>query len=119
MDFEQYRHCSRLFKAAAAEVAPLIEDRGIDEISNDLSDVPGAQDPIGFDPAGGVRAVAKEICNIVKRATGHSCSIGVTPNKLLSKLASELDKPDGLTVVTLAEPAARDKAIFTAHFGRS
>ena len=31
-DFESYRHYSRLFKAAVAEIAPLIEDRGIDEI---------------------------------------------------------------------------------------
>ncbi len=32
VDFEQYRHYSRQFKAAVAEVAPVIEDRGIDEI---------------------------------------------------------------------------------------
>jgi DNA polymerase IV len=44
-----------------------------------------------------VRAVAQEIRNNVRRATGLSCSIGVTPNKLLAKIASELDKPDGLT----------------------
>ena len=107
VDFEQYRHYSRLFKAAVAEVAPVIEDRGIDEIYIDLSDVPGAQDPIGFDTTGGVRAVAQEIRNTVKRATGLTCSVGVTPNKLLSKIASELDKPDGLTVVTLDELPTR------------
>ena len=107
VDFDQYRHYSRRFKAAVAEVAPLIEDRGIDEIYIDLSDVPGAQDAIGFDSTGGVRAVAQEIRNTVKRATGLTCSVGVTPNKLLSKIASELDKPDGLTVITQAEVAAR------------
>jgi DNA polymerase IV len=107
VDFEQYRHYSRLFKAAVAEVAPLIEDRGIDEIYIDLSDVPGAQDSLGHDSAGGVRAVAQEIRNTVKRATGLTCSIGVTPNKLLSKLASELDKPDGLTVITHADLATQ------------
>ena len=100
-DFERYRLYSRRFKAAVAEVAPLIEDRGIDEIYIDLSDVPGAQDAVGHDPFGGVRAVAQEIRNNVKRATGLSCSVGVTPNKLLAKIASELDKPDGLTVLTL------------------
>ena len=99
-DFERYRDYSRRFKAAVAEVAPLIEDRGIDEIYIDLTDVPGTQDPVGHDPFGGVRAVAQEIRNNVRRATGLSCSIGVTPNKLLSKIASELDKPDGLTVLT-------------------
>ncbi len=107
MDFDAYRRYSRLFKAAVAEVAPVIEDRGIDEIYIDLSDVPGAQDSLAHDPAGGVRAVAQEIRNTVKRATGLSCSIGVTPNKLLSKMASELDKPDGLTVLTLDEVPAR------------
>ncbi len=106
-DFESYRRYSRLFKAAVAEVAPVIEDRGIDEIYIDLTDVPGAQDAVGHDAAGGVRGVAQEIRNNVKRATGLTCSIGVTPNKLLSKIASELDKPDGLTVLTQAELPTR------------
>ncbi len=99
-DFEQYRRYSRLFKAAVAEVAPTIEDRGIDEIYIDLTELPGAQDSVGHDPFGGVRALALEIKNNVRRNTGLSCSIGVTPNKLLAKIASELDKPDGLTLLT-------------------
>jgi DNA polymerase-4 len=99
-DFERYRLYSRRFKAAVAEIAPVIEDRGIDEIYIDLSDVPGAQDAVGHDPFGGVRAVAQEIRNNVRSTTGLTCSIGVTPNKLLAKIASELDKPDGLTVLT-------------------
>lgn len=100
VDFEQYRAYSRRFKAAVAEVAPVIEDRGIDEIYIDLTAQPGAQDAVGHDPHGGVRAIALEIKNNVRRATGLSCSIGVTPNKLLSKIASDLDKPDGLTLLT-------------------
>jgi DNA polymerase-4 len=107
VDFAQYRLYSRRFKAAVAEVAPVIEDRGIDEIYIDLTDVPGAQEAVGHDPFGGVRAVAQDIRNNVLRATGLTCSVGVTPNKLLSKLASELDKPDGLTVLTLDEVPAR------------
>ncbi|MFO1219337.1 MAG: DNA polymerase IV [Burkholderiaceae bacterium] len=102
-DFDRYRLYSRRFKAAVAEVAPLIEDRGIDEIYIDLGDVPGAHDSLGHDPFGGVRAVGLEIKNNVRRATGLSCSIGITPNKLLAKIASELDKPDGLTLVTLED----------------
>jgi DNA polymerase-4 len=100
VDFDQYRAYSRRFKAAVAEVAPVIEDRGIDEIYIDLTDQPGAQDAVGHDPHGGVRAIALDIKNNVRRATGLSCSIGVTPNKLLSKIASDLDKPDGLTLLT-------------------
>jgi DNA polymerase-4 len=107
-DFDSYRRHSRLFKAAVAELAPVIEDRGIDEIYIDLSDVPGAQDAVGHDPFGGVRALAQEIRNNVRRATGGlTCSVGVTPNKRLSKLASELDKPDGLTVLTHDDIPAR------------
>jgi len=106
-DFEQYRRYSRLFKAAVAELAPVIEDRGIDEIYIDLSAVPGVHESVGHDPLGGVRAVAQEVKNSVASATGLSCSIGVTPNKLLSKIASELDKPDGLTVLTAADIALR------------
>jgi DNA polymerase-4 len=106
-DFDSYRHYSRLFKAAVREIAPVIEDRGIDEIYIDLSEVPGARDAVGHDPLGGARAVAREIKNSVQSATGLTCSIGVTPNKLLSKIASELDKPDGLTLVTMADLPTR------------
>ena len=107
-DFEEYRRLSRAFKAAVAEVAPVIEDRGIDEIYIDLTEVPGAQEAVGHDPHGGVRALAQEIRNnVVRRTGGLTCSVGVTPNKLLSKIASELDKPDGLTVLTLADLPTR------------
>jgi DNA polymerase IV len=95
-DFEEYGRYSRLFKAAVAELAPRIEDRGIDEIYIDLTDV--AHDPV---------ELARRIKDNVHRATGLSCSIGVAPNKLLAKIASELQKPDGLTVLTYADIATR------------
>jgi DNA polymerase-4 len=107
VDFEQYRAYSRRFKAAVAEVAPVIEDRGIDEIYIDLTELPGAQDSVGHDATGGVRAIAQDIRNNVRRSTGLSCSIGVTPNKLLAKIASELDKPDGLTILTQSDVPTR------------
>ncbi len=95
-DFEEYGRYSRLFKAAVATIAPVIEDRGIDEIYMDLSDVPGES-----------VALATAIKQRVLDATGLSCSIGITPNKLLSKLASELQKPNGITVLTHADVPAR------------
>lgn len=107
VNFDEYRRCSRLFKAAVAEIAPAIEDRGIDEIYIDLTDVPGAQDSDGGDDLAGVKALAQEIKNRVKEATGLSCSIGITPNKLLSKLCSDLEKPNGLTVLMPADIPAR------------
>ncbi|MCK6427223.1 MAG: DNA polymerase IV [Burkholderiaceae bacterium] len=106
-DFDAYRQMSRRFKAAVAERAPVIEDRGIDEIYIDLSDVPGVREPVGHDPLGGARALAQEIKNNVRRATGLSCSIGLAPNKLLAKICSDLDKPDGLTVVMAEDLPAR------------
>lgn len=107
VDFEQYRSYSRRFKAAVAEIAPVIEDRGVDEIYIDLNAMPGVHDAWGDDPHGGVRALSQRIKDRVREATGLSCSIGVTPNKLLSKLCSDLEKPDGLTILTEEDIPAR------------
>lgn len=107
VDFDEYRRFSRRFKAAVAEVAPTIEDRGIDEIYIDLTGVPGAEAVEPGDRYAGVRALARDIKARVRSATGLSCSIGITPNKLLSKLCSDLEKPDGLTILTPADLATR------------
>lgn len=95
-DFDEYIRYSRLFKAAVAEIAPHIEDRGIDEIYIDLTNVPGETIPL-----------AQTIKDNVQRATGLSCSIGITPNKLLSKIASDLEKPNGLTVLSNVDVSTR------------
>ena len=100
VDFDEYRKYSRLFKAAVRALAPVVEDRGIDEIYIDLSALPGVH-------ADGGRAVGRALKDAVFAATGLSCSVGITPNKLLSKMASEFDKPDGLTLLTADEIPAR------------
>jgi DNA polymerase-4 len=56
---------------------------------------------------GGVRELGARLKAAVHAATGLTCSIGVTPNKLLSKLCSDLDKPDGLTILMMADIPAR------------
>jgi DNA polymerase-4 len=96
VNFDAYRHYSRLFKAAVAEIAPLIEDRGIDEIYIDLSDHSEDSYSLGL-----------TIKNAVKAATNLSCSICIAPNKLLAKIGSELEKPDGLTILTEADIPTR------------
>ena len=96
VDFAAYRHYSRLFKAAVAAVAPRIEDRGIDEIYIDL-------DGIDEDSP----ALALRIKLAVRKATGLSCSIGIAGNKLLAKICSDLDKPDGITVLGPGDLEAR------------
>jgi DNA polymerase IV len=95
-DFEAYRHYSRLFKQAVSEIAPQIEDRGIDEIYIDLTDL--AQESV---------LLAKRIKQAVRDTTGLSCSIGIAPNKLLAKICSELDKPDGITLLTMDDVPTR------------
>lgn len=95
-DFEEYRRYSTCFKAAVAEISPCIEDRGIDEIYIDLTNVSGE-----------TVWLARRIKDAVRQATGLSCSIGVAANKLLAKIVSDLDKPDGLTVLDEAGLPAR------------
>jgi DNA polymerase-4 len=107
-DFDEYRRYSRMFKEAVRAVAPHIEDRGIDEIYIDVTDLV-MSDTAGkaLDPWVRARDVAATIQQAVVDATGLSCSIGVTPNKLLSKIASELDKPAGITILRESDIAAR------------
>lgn len=87
-NFEAYRHYSRQFKQAVATIAPCIEDRGIDEIYIDLTQ--HAEDS---------QSLAQRIKQAVTDATGLTCSICIAPNKLLAKIGSDLDKPDGLTLL--------------------
>lgn len=95
-NFDAYRECSRKFKAAVATIAPEIEDRGIDEIYIDFSDILDETE-----------SLAQRIKQAVYVATGLSCSIGIAPNKLLAKICSDLDKPDGITILRQDEIADR------------
>ena len=95
-NFDAYRDYSRRFKNAVQSIAPKIEDRGIDEIYIDLSDIQE-----------NTNALARRIKQAVFDATGLTCSIGITPNKLLSKICSDLDKPNGITVLSMEEIPAR------------
>jgi len=95
-NFDAYRDYSRRFKAAVRAIAPLIEDRGIDEIYIDLTDHP--EDSL---------TLARRLKQAVLEATGLTCSIGITPNKLLAKICSDLDKPDGITLLGMDEVPSR------------
>jgi DNA polymerase-4 len=89
VDFEAYERESLKFKAALKEVTPIMEDVGIDEAFLDITELPESSETI-----------ACRIKTRVLEATGLTCSIGIAPNKLLAKIASDLDKPDGLTILT-------------------
>ncbi len=146
VDFEEIRKFSRRFKQVVTEIAPLMEDRGVDEVYIDFTEVPGGQREGG-------RVLARLIQKSILEATGLTCSIGVAPNKLLAKMASEFDKPNGISIVyerdleariwplpcrkvngigpkadeklqghgirTIGELAARDRDWLIANFGKS
>ena len=92
VDFAQYRHYSHTFKSIVREIAPVVEDRGVDEIYIDFTEVPGGQ-------RDGGKALARLIQKTITDNTGLTCSIGVAPNKLLAKMASELNKPKGISIL--------------------
>lgn len=92
VDFEEVKRLSRLFKQTILEIAPVMQDRGVDEVYIDFTDVPGGQREGG-------RVLARLIQKSIFQATGLTCSIGVAPNKLLAKMASEFNKPNGISIV--------------------
>lgn len=92
VDFDEVRRISRLFKATITEIAPVMEDRGVDEVYIDFTHVPGGQREGG-------RVLARLIQKSIQQATGLTCSIGVAPNKLIAKMASEFRKPAGISIV--------------------
>ncbi len=92
VDFDEYRKYSRQFKSLIAEIAPVVEDRGVDEVYIDFTEVPGGQREGG-------RVLARLIQKAIFSATGLTCSVGVAPNKLLAKMASEFNKPNGISIV--------------------
>jgi DNA polymerase-4 len=92
VDFDQYRHYSQRFKTIITDIAPLMENRGVDEVYIDFTRVAGGQ-------RDGGRVLARLIQKSIFDATGLTCSIGVAPNKLIAKMASEFNKPNGISIV--------------------
>jgi DNA polymerase-4 len=89
VDYEEYSRVSGKIKDILKEVTPSVEDVGIDEAFLDISSVDRPSDEI-----------AREIKRRIKEAIDLTCSVGIAPNKLLAKIASDLEKPDGLTIIT-------------------
>ncbi len=92
VDFPEIRKYSRAFKDIIRDIAPLMEDRGVDEVYLDFTHVPGGQREGG-------RVLARLIQKAIFDQTGLTCSVGVAPNKLLAKMASEFNKPNGISLV--------------------
>ena len=73
-------------------ITPLVEGLSLDEAFLDVTD---SQSLLGTPPV-----IALAIKQRIRERTGLSASVGVAGNKLVAKIASDLDKPDGLTVIT-------------------
>ena len=89
VDYEAYVVASREFKSVLLTFTAIMEDVGIDEAYLDLSDTEDANE-----------IIVEKIKTGILTKTGLTCSIGIAPNKLLAKIASDMQKPDGLTVFT-------------------
>jgi DNA polymerase-4 len=89
--FHRYREMSEAVFAIFERFTPLIQPLSIDEA---FLDVTGSLRALG--PA---ERIARQIKDAIRAETGLTGSVGVAPNKFLAKLASDLEKPDGLTVI--------------------
>jgi DNA polymerase IV len=87
----RYREISRQVFAVFHEITPLVQGLSLDEA---YLDVTASRQLLGEPPA-----IARRIKDRIRACTGLTASVGVAPNKLVAKIASDLDKPDGLTVV--------------------
>jgi DNA polymerase-4 len=95
----RYEEISERIRAIFHEFSPLVEPISIDEAFLDLT----GMEKITQD----LPALARKIKERIKKETGLTASIGLAPNKFLAKLASDLEKPDGLVVIRPEEAAAR------------
>lgn len=105
--YAKYREASHAITEIFERFTPLVQSISIDEAFLDVTD---SLRLFGDGPT-----IAREIRRLVREATRLTCSVGVAPNKFLAKLASDLDKPDGLTVIT---PETMDAMLGPLPVGR-
>jgi nucleotidyltransferase/DNA polymerase involved in DNA repair len=95
VNMKRYHEVSQQIMEIFRRFTPLVEPLSCDEA---FLDVTGARYLFGDGPA-----IARQIKAAVKKETGLTCSVGVASNMFLAKIASDLNKPDGLTVVPASE----------------
>lgn len=89
-DFNLYRRYSRRFMRLIYEYTPIVEPISIDECFADIT---------GSKQFGTPLQIAKQIQLRIQSELGLPCSIGIAPNKLLAKMASDMKKPMGITIL--------------------
>jgi len=102
---EAYQHESREVMAVVGEFAGgLIQQVSIDEVYVDVS--PRCQADSADASLELARPLAQEIKDAIRQRRQLTATIGIAPNKLLAKLASDFQKPDGLTLIRASEKVA-------------
>jgi DNA polymerase-4 len=96
--FERYKAASAIVFAVFREFTPLVEGLSLDEA---FLDITASRSALGSAPV-----IAAKIKKLINERTGLTASVGVAPNKLVAKIASDLRKPDGLVVVPPEEVGA-------------
>jgi DNA polymerase-4 len=94
-DNRKYQHTSTEINKIFQDYTPEVEAFSIDESWLDVTHSLGI--------FGSVETIAYQIKARIKHQFGITCSIGIAPNKLLAKLASDMKKPDGLVMLTLED----------------
>jgi DNA polymerase IV len=94
---QRYKEVSEQVFSVFYEITPLVQGLSLDEA---FLDVTASHDLLGDAAAPVAVAIARRIKARIRETTGLTASVGVAPNKLVAKIASDLNKPDGLTVVT-------------------
>lgn len=94
-DYKYYFDFSLRINKILKDFSPLVEPFSIDESFVDVSGT--------YNLFGSSIDIAKQIKNRIASEVGICCSVGVGPNKLVAKMAAELQKPDGLTVVAKSD----------------
>jgi len=92
---DRYREVSQQIRAVFESVTPLVEPLSLDEAYLDVT-----QNSLDEPLAGRVAIVIKER---IREEVGLTASAGVGPNKLIAKIASDLEKPDGLVIIPPAQ----------------
>jgi DNA polymerase-4 len=98
-DMEKYKRVGREIRARMLDLTPLVEPISIDEAFLDLT---GTERLHGASPA----VTLARFAHAVEREVGVTVSVGLAPNKFLAKIASDLDKPRGFSIIGRAEAAA-------------
>lgn len=100
-NYDKYSKVSRQIMEILSEFSPVIEPLSIDEAFLDMTGTEWLYPDI--------EAVAKQVKERIKSELGLIASVGVAPNKFLAKLASDLEKPNGLVIITQDEAEKRLK----------